>query len=280
MKIKSFAPGHCTIFFQPVISHGKLIGAKGVGICLKLGTTSIAEDSDELEIICNSTEPRTTLAALKMCNANNVKIKIENHLPISQGFGMSSAGTLSALVSYFALRGGKNMYEIAKIAHNAEVCEKTGLGDVAAQITGGICVREEGGPPPYTRVYKLILPLRRVAICIFDGEIKTKHVLDDDKMMRKIIDLGRKCMHEFSFEKTIHNLFKLGYEFGKKTKITPSEVIDIIDNIHHRKLGIATPVMIGNSILCLEPRKELIEFLKKYGNVYTCGVDWCGCRIL
>jgi len=71
-------------------------------------------------------------------------------LPISQGFGTSAAGALSASLALCSLLD-RPSHEGYEAAHESEIMNRTGMGDVSAMFRGGMTFRRKEGLPPLAR---------------------------------------------------------------------------------------------------------------------------------
>jgi len=155
----AWVPSHITGFFA---AHRKddprLSGSIGCGLCLSIGAdTTVAEiagdgsskPAQNHEIILNgvpSEAPVSRFVAERLA-IRPVRVETELQMPSGSGFGASGAGALGAayaLNSYFDL--GLTADQAAAVAHEAEVINRTGLGDVIAQNAGGLVVRLQPGP--------------------------------------------------------------------------------------------------------------------------------------
>ena len=147
-------PSHITGFFAAHRrEEPRLSGSIGCGLCLSLGATTTIESAPEIqdtEILLNgalSEAPVSRFVVEKLAK-EPVRVKTELSMPFGAGFGASGAGALGcayALNSYFDL--GLTANQAAAVAHEAEVTNRTGLGDVIAQNAGGLVVRLQPGAP-------------------------------------------------------------------------------------------------------------------------------------
>lgn len=77
-----------------------------------------------------------------------VKIVHKSEVPIGVGYGVSGATALgSALALSIALNNAMTVLQAGAVAHVVEVEHLTGLGDVIAQIYGGVEIRIREGAP-------------------------------------------------------------------------------------------------------------------------------------
>ena len=175
INASAFAPGHISGFFQPVFYPNNVYktGSRGAGFSVTLGATSqvtIEESKQQtIHVYLNDVlidSPLITSCIVQLIGAQPLKIisKIDNDLPMSQGFGMSAAGVLStayALTSCLHL----SLEDAVKAAHAAEVKLMTGLGDVLGSKTGGFEIRSDPGLPPWGFIQKIPLKKEMVLQC-------------------------------------------------------------------------------------------------------------------
>lgn len=290
MRSKAYCPGHITGFFA-IFDEDKDFrkkGSRGAGICLSRGALSTVEvESAEKQIIriyINGKEakaPVTRLAIQKLLSKKPLEVMIntELELPVSQGFGMSGAGALSAvLATAQALKLNSTYNDLVAIAHEAEVRVKTGLGDVVAQATGGFTIRKKEGLPPFGFVDNILLPEREVVLCVIGKGILTKKVLTNPVTRKRIIQIGSECLKKLVKNPTLQNFFELSNEFSIKTKLIRRKVLDAIKDA--QKYGCAAMAMLGNSIFAMGDVENLVRILKKYGEVYLCEVELNKARLV
>ncbi len=146
-------PLHVTGFWMPVYTKAiRTTGSLGVGITLSPG------------VVCrkgklNYKIPTTVYVSKKVGEAT-CKIPA----PIGYGFGVSAALALGiSLVHTDPLKA-------ASIAHEAEVLNKTGLGDVMSEFIGrGVVVRLKPGPPWVGKAEWIEVPR---SVCILTRTVK------------------------------------------------------------------------------------------------------------
>lgn len=308
MRSKAFAPGHISGFFQICRNSRNLekYGSRGAGICINKGVTSAVEikesDAQAISVFINGKESaaEVTKQAIKNLlsagSAYNKKTKQKGtktqppdskysitintalELPVSQGFGLSAAGALSAaLATAYALELKYPKTEAVSAAHKAEIACGTGLGDVVAEATGGVVFRREPGIPPHGVVDRIDSD-SDVVLCVVGEEILTKDIILNAKHIKRINDSGERCMIEFLADPTIANFFEVAYKFTLEIKLMSSSVINAINEA--RKYGAASACMLGNSVFAMGDVDKMTNVLKEYGEVYLCEIDMDGMRVL
>src|SRR3990172_6395685 len=158
----AFCPGHVTAFFEPVEDPDPFKkGSRGAGLSLSLRVKARLGRKQNVRIYLNRQEvhaPTTRWAVERAIGgaAFEVIVQSEVQLPVSQGFGMSAAGALSAVLAVNdALDLALTHAGCVAIAHAAEVTAKTGLGDVVPASLGAMDIRLQPGAPPHGVVRRL-----------------------------------------------------------------------------------------------------------------------------
>jgi pantoate kinase len=289
LKASSFVPGHITGFFEIHDSPEDIRqkGSRGAGICLSLGmrTTVMISDSkvQEIEVLIDDKvekESVTEVAIRNIIGENPYKIKVESksELPAGQGFGMSGAGALGALLALDSALGLNLPREkIICAAHCAEVACGTGLGDVMPQSEGGIVIRKKEGCPPFGVLEKIDSDDIDIVLCIIGEELSTKNIITDSEYRKKINENGHECLSQLIKSPKLWELMWLSLAFSKSTELMVKEVEEAV--LTARKHGLASMSMLGNSIFATGDTRGLVSELESHGMVYVCKVDKDGARI-
>jgi pantoate kinase len=287
MNTTAFAPGHISAFFEPVYANNNFdrTGSRGAGINISLGVVSQVRvqpaSRQSIMVSMNgkrSSAPVTTLALNYLLNGIPVDVRVESRfdLPVSQGFGMSAAGALSATLATANLLHLSRPTAI-KAAHYAEVQLRTGLGDVVACSFGGIEVRREPGLLPWGMI-EHIPGAYDVVVCVIGEKMETKKILTDTKKMQDLAVLGRSCTKKLLDQPSVEHLFSLAGEFTKKSGLASPRVLEAIEAAN--QYGMASMCMLGNSVFALGNTPMLQRILAHYGKVWCCAVDQDGAQLL
>jgi pantothenate kinase (EC 2.7.1.33) len=150
-SVKAFSPGHISGYFSKVLGDTpEGTGSIGAGLVLSQGVTATVERSKETEVLVVADGVETIGSppieeALERIGVS-AHVRTESLLPIGSGFGLSAASllaTITAADELFSLTMG--MPEIAGLSHEIEVSHGNGLGDVAAELGGGLVCRTAPG---------------------------------------------------------------------------------------------------------------------------------------
>ncbi len=285
---EAFCPGHVTAFFEVCDdADPRKKGSRGAGLSLSLGVRTVARVRDapkaSLEILVNGRKTKaevTEAAARKVLGGRSCEVKIlsESPLPVSQGFGVSSAAALSTTLALDdALGSGIKRDELVALAHTAEVECGTGLGDVVPASLGGMDLRQEPGAPGHADVRKYEVR-RNLLLAVIGPEMRTKSVLRDPAKVAAINRYGGACIEEFARSPTLGHLFDLGNRFAEDTGLASKTVLEVVRA--SRMFGRAAMAMLGNSIFAEGGREELATLYLKFGTLMRCEVDNEGARVL
>ena len=258
----AFCPGHVSCVFQPVTSFDAMCtGSRGIGIRLNKGATATVEERDDgvVNIYLDGTQEIahiTRMVAENLAPGRGFDIRIENDLPVSQGFGMSAAGALAAGLC-IADMTGRSRSDAFKAAHAAEVMGGGGLGDVAAIVAGGdIPVRTVAGFPPFGRVENADFTIDHLTLVVIGGELRTDSVLGDPFTLKKVREAAGESMDSFIMDPSYENLFDVSNAFSSKSGLESPAVRRAIGRLMdagHR----AGMCMLGNSLFTDASEKEV-----------------------
>ncbi|MFX0043291.1 MAG: hypothetical protein ACFE8L_10290, partial [Candidatus Hodarchaeota archaeon] len=207
-------PHRISAFFEIVdkindkkIKNPEKIGSRGAGFNVSaVGRTKIIiedmNESDEFELNIYINNKKVNQKAettyyiynyiKKIYLLKPIKFEIyhEFDLPVGCGYGASGSGALGAIYGLNQiLKLNLSNIEKGRIAHIAEVVNRTGLGTVCGQLAGGLCMLKE---PGYPCVFEhIVLPKDLIIITGSFGIIPTKSILTDPVLNLKIKMAGR-----------------------------------------------------------------------------------------
>ncbi|RLI76146.1 GHMP kinase [Archaeoglobales archaeon] len=272
-----FCPGSITAFFSTLISENPLLsGSYGVGFTIDKGVFVEVEKAEKTEIIVNgqSWDFPTVQYVVNELAKDDVKVKIKMELPVGCGFGMSGASALATALSlnnFFELK--KSFIELADLAHESEVINKTGLGDVICQTFGGLVVRKNACCPSKAAVERLIVDVNLDFLVL--GKISTEEVLKDELKRKRINEVGMRCLEEFIRSPEFDNLFSIANRFSMETGLIDDEMRDIIEAVESNG-GKAAMIMLGKAIFAYNG----FDVLKEFGNPFKAKITCCGVQLV
>jgi len=265
-KAEAYSPSHITGFFA-IFKNG----STGAGLNLEEGVKTkvvIKESrSDKIIVKLNGKKfpLKTTERVIKKFLSKTRKkffVTAEHNtkMPFGYGLGLSGASALSvslALNKALSLKLSKKT--CIQIAHDSEVEEKTGLGDVFAEKYSGFLLGKK--PYPSHTAEKISLKEKYVVLAFFNP-IETKKVITSPEKKKLITKFGLKCMKLFEKEKTIKNFIFLCNYFSTETQlITPrlKKLIHVFPNSSMAMLGETLFVATNNPI---KIKKQLSKYCK------------------
>ena len=300
MEAKAFCPAHVTGFFKAHFeNHGipENFGSMGAGFSIKEGVTtkvSISskdkKDSNyEISIDGFQSDKKDVSEFvlnefLKLGNFEDVYFDIHHKISIPVGYGLGSSGAVALSLAYAldkVLQTKLDRIEIGKIAHNAEVNCKTGLGDVLASYHGGFEIRIKPGAPGIGHVEKIDANNISVVMICF-SPISTKKFIQEQ--LSKINGLGGKMVNRLLESRNYENFQDMSLEFAKYVNVMTPRMEKLIDELSYNgiKCGVA---LFGETIFSMIPTEfenKVLEIFKNYpdGKVITSQLDVDGARVL
>jgi len=293
-KIVVKVPHRITGFFEIVDSKNGIklenpeqIGSRGAGFTLNaMGTTTIiwnkiiSENNNikECEIYINSIkvneEAETTNFIFdyfsRLVNYSlNVKIFHRFDLPVGCGYGASGSGALgTAFGLNKLLQLNVSNYECGKIAHIAEVVNKTGLGTVCGQLAAGLgMVAESGYPGKYQYIP---FPIGIHVICTSFGQISTPDFLSNQVLHSIVNKPGREALRKLKKNPNIKNFAKLSWEFVQKTEILEilnlSKIRELIVQLNKLNIIGASLNQLGKSVFAMCRKKDIKDVMAIFNN--------------
>ncbi len=210
------------------------------------------------------------------------KISIEHKvkIPIGAGFGTSAAFALGTSIGIAKTIDIPITYnKAASIAHLAELEMGSGLGDVIAEICGGIVLRLKEGAPGVGNVDKIILNgsdsennLFVVAKSL--GEIETSSIINDPSYKKKINQTGKNLLFELLKNPSPEFFMKLSRKFSEETQLMNDEVLEVVNVLQDETLG-ASMAMLGNTAFAISKSPDT-----SVEGALVSKIDSCGCRFV
>ena len=265
---------------NPTMEELATIGSRGGGPCLSLcGETMIklqanAKDGRRKIFIDGVDQTRlagTTISVLNrmLPDEQSYDIEISHEFPLlsGAGYGSSGSGAIGVAVGLnMLLNLGYSLDMCGKFAHCAEVENKTGLGTVGGQITGGCTISMVPGYP--FKFNSILLPPGLKIACGTRGGISTSQMLSDKEVRANVIKAGRVAMKSIDTHYSIENFMKTAIRFVNNAWVPLSEeldlgdVINIMDDLNqsdkHDILG-ASMNQMGRSVYCIYRKQKTLE---------------------
>lgn len=289
-RAAAFAPGHITGFFEicDEADDPARIGSRGAGFSVRLGATSeVAIDETGFPgiLVTVDGEPQaaeTTRSAVELLLGKeplHVNVRQTLGLPVSQGFGMSAAGALSAALATAEILG-RARREAVWAAHCAEVVQRTGLGDVVGSALGGFERRLEPGVEPHGRIERFHggEPTDEVLLGVVDDAIRTSRVLTDPAARTAINQAGAETLRRFAEAPGLRTFADLSREFSIRTRLASERIVGVYRELEG--VALAGQCMLGGSVFAFGASPEVRKRLARHGPVFATRIDFDGARAM
>lgn len=257
-SVKAFAPGNISCIFK-IHEHENpaKMGSLGLGFTVDKGVTVEAVlspktevYSDQIGVYFNKKSvnfPTVKSVIKKLITGKNKKmrINISSDLPLGSGFGLSGASALATAYALNNLLGLRyTNLELAKIAHVADVENRTGLGDVVNQYFGGFLLKLK----PSSEFIVKKIPLENTPVyCKYFSRLSTKAVLSDPKRKEAINLSAAVALKKIKSQK-FSDLISISNEFAQNSGLlTNKKVRSMIKKIEASG-GHASMIMLGNAV--------------------------------
>jgi len=294
MRGRAFSPAHITGFFKADVEQQEpeKMGSLGAGFSIKDGVTTavVAEKNgkSDFQIKVSGYKPDNTDVSefvvkefQKLVDENYfIEIHHDISVPISYGLGCSGAAALSLSYALNEALGIKlSKEEIGKIAHNAEVSCKTGLGDVIGSFYGGFEIRTKAGAPGVGALKKFDNHSKVIIACF--SPISTKKFLEDK--LDLINGLGGRMVNRLIQTNDYNEFQDMSVEFAKYVKVMTPKMDSVISELNG--IGVRCGVaLFGETVFTLIPEEkelQVLEILKKYDNniILQTEIDNVGARL-
>jgi len=255
---KAFAPGNVSCIFKIVDDADKeKRHSLGVGFTVDKGVVVKVSKSKKTRIYINGKRKRfpTVKTVISSLTDEAVKVEIKDQLPSGAGFGVSGA---SALATAYALNKLLNLRKskryLAIVAHNAEVLNGTGLGDVGGQFNGGFNMKIKKGSP--LSVVSLGIKNKNIYYA-FLSKIETKKVINSKLKKRKINMAGGRALKRIKSlkSKNLKDIIRISKDFALESGLLRNKKVKcLIKNIENRG-GNASMIMLGEAVFSDIPFK-------------------------
>ena len=301
MEATAFCPAHITGFFKAHLEgHGSNLedlGSMGAGFSINQGVTTRVKierkDNQEsnFKITTHGYQSDKTDVSqyvlnefLKLGKFSDKFFNIEHNISVPVGYGLGSSSAVALSLSFAldqALETKLEKTMIGKIAHNAEVNCKTGLGDVLASYHGGFEIRIKPGAPGIGHVEKITTDKISIIMICFSPISTNKFIKE---RLSQINGLGGKMVNQLLESKDYDHFQDMSLEFAKYVDVMTPRMQRIVKELSENniKCGIA---LFGETVFSMVPQKEeskVLDILQKYsdGILIRSVLDEDGARVL
>ena len=270
-EASAFVPAHISGFFQFCdASDPERRGSRNCGPCLDVGVVTRVraqpgrKTSVELFIDGKrAPDARTSLAAAEHVLRSvrlpfEIRIEQITQVPVGAGYGVSAAGAFGvALAMSKALDLTISPSRAAAIAHAAEITCGTGLGDVGAQLTGGLVIGLEPGAPPFGKWQRIEVPADVKIVCGTLGPISTRDFMAKGQMLARSEKFGGLAMEKLLKAPSIQSFMDVSREFAEELGLFDDELRAIAKAAADAGAIGASQVMLGRAVFVAVKEKEL-----------------------
>lgn len=209
---------------------------------------------------------------LSFTKLNKGRIIIEQNIFVPIGGGYGTSGGSAVAISFAiakALKLSLDFYSIAKIAHEADIICRTGLGTVVGIIKpcNGITIVAKPGGPGYAEVMCIPIDNSLTALTAFYKPVSKSFILSNLTNLKKIEVIGIKTLNNILQNPTPENFIENCYNFTIETNLltpTVKHAIDLLKKIDG-VVGVSMN-MIGEAIFALIDKNvvdKTVEILRK-----------------
>lgn len=262
-----YSPAHITAFFA--IHTGRTpakTGSIGAGLCLEGGVSTMVtvEPSErmELRIFANGSplNSPTCISLFRHLTSGEEPItataKQESLFPINYGYGLSAASTLSlGLALNRAIGLGLTRDQVGVHAHIAEVENMTGLGDVSAELAGGLELRDRPGAPGFGRAIRLDTGEGMAVISSPVRSFPTQTMITEEGYVERINRYGREALAAFSSKMNLEDLMIISRHFWESVGLINYEMMGVMRQFE--RAGILSPSAKKGLVFGLVPLDEI-----------------------
>ena len=264
-----YVPSHITGFFVPFFSDDCFkTGSTGAGVSLSSGLETkikVIEGSGAVSFYLNGIKTKKNSAPVSLNCINLIKerypesfvnkdilIEHESDVPVESGFGASASAALGICFSI------KDLIKISpneciRIAHEIEVKNLSGLGDVVAEVKGGVEIRKT---PGIEGIIENIPSNNLKVMGISLGKKRTESVLKNPEKVKIIEKCGTKLLKKLISEPNVERLMQCSKTFTYKTGIMSQEILDLIEVISEINSYDASGIMIGEGVFTFINEKD------------------------
>jgi len=269
-----YVASHITGFFVPFFSDDFLkTGSTGAGVSLSLGLKTkvgIRDGNGAVSVYLNGSKKSRNSATVsfrcidlikkrypKSLENKDILIEHESDVPIDSGFGASASAALGICFSI------KDLLEISanecvRIAHETEVKNLSGLGDVVAEVKGGVEIRKT---PGVDGILENIPSNGLKVLGVSLGEKRTESVLKNSEKVKIIEKFGTKMLKKLISEPSVERLMECSRTFTYKTELMSKEVLNLVEIISEINTYNAAGIMIGEGAFTFINEEDQIKVL-------------------
>lgn len=247
--VQLFVPAHITGLFSVHRRDApRTTGSRGAGITLTDGIHLEIAPAERTQVELDGSAIHVS-AVDQVCEAfdQHATIRIHSDVPLGSGFGVSGAmalGTALGLNTFAAQPRTEN--ELTEIAHVADVEAGTGLGDVVAQMRGGIPLRREPGAPGYGELDGIAARARIEYLPL--GDLSTQTVLSGD--LTQLNAAGEAALDRLLADPTLDRFMEEASRFARASDLLTADVATVLETVNTTAPQ-ASMAMLGRTVFAV-----------------------------
>lgn len=262
-----YSPAHITAFFAIHLGRTPAeTGSTGAGVCLEGGvSTRLAiEPSERMELRMTSNgspfqSPTCESLFRRITDGEEpavVTASQESMFPANYGYGLSGASALSLGLALNRVMGlGLSRGEVGFHAHVSEVENMTGLGDVSAELVGGLELRDRPGAPGLGRAVRLDTGKGMAVVSSPVRSFPTRTMITEKAYVEKINFHGKEALSAFSKKMGLESLMALSRRFWESIGLMDDEVMGVVRQFE--RAGILSPSAKKGLVFGLVPAEKI-----------------------
>lgn len=288
VEVCVWVPCHITCFFE-IREHDNPLetGSRGAGFNLDVGIRTIVRlrRSRDVEVSGGNDVSRGVVEhMLRSLNVGaRVELEHDEPVPMGVGYGVSGATALgAAMATSIALGNIMTLSQAGAVAHVVEVEHMTGLGDVIAQIHGGVEVRVREGAPGVGVIDKLMHEPDLRLITAILRKIPTREVLT--KKREAINKYGSVALAKLLERPSVEVLMREAKAFAEGVGFMDEEVRKVVEEVVERG---ALGASVKKGVFYVLTREGLVEELSRLikerlrsARLVVCGIHDGGPRVI
>jgi pantoate kinase len=288
VEVCVWVPCHITCFFE-IREHDNPLetGSRGAGFNLDVGIRTIVRlrRSRDVEVSGGNDVSRDVVE--RMLRGLDVRARAElehdEPVPMGVGYGVSGATALgAAMATSVALGNVMTLSQAGAVAHVVEVEHMTGLGDVIAQMHGGVEVRVREGAPGVGVVDKLLHEPDLRLITAVLRKIPTREMLTEKR--EEINKYGRLALASLLKRPSIEALMRGAKAFAEGVGFMDEDVKRVAEEVVERG---ALGASVKKGVFYALTKEELVEELSRLvkerlrgARLVVCGIYNGGPRVV
>ncbi|ABK78124.1 archaeal suger kinase [Cenarchaeum symbiosum A] len=261
MKGEAFCPAHVTGFFK-VEKGGPGLAAQGTigaGFSIEDGVKSTVQEAQGGRAITTRGHPADDtrvsehiLERFDELTGGLPPLEVIHDIGIPVGYGLGASGAVALSLSMAldrALDTGLGPEGAGRIAHEAEVRCRTGLGDVLAAYHGGFELRTAPGAPGVGAVEKMETDATAVIVCL--APVSTRRFIDEK--MDTVNGLGGRMAEKLAGSGDPEEFQDMSLEFARHAGVVTRRMDDVIGALVGAGYGCGV-ALFGETVFALVPR--------------------------